>query len=127
MLDNDRKPVIMVVDNQPEVAEVGVIICQTLGMRHSNREPIILVVDDEDDLARLGAQLVEMCGYRGISCTSVKEAKSLLKECDLVFTDLKMDGLTGFDLIEWIRSEGSDIPIVATSGNQHALSEGSEI
>ena len=91
-------------------------------MPNGNKEPVILVVDNEEDLARLGAQLVEMCGYRGISCSSGLEARALLRECDLVFTDLVMDGFTGMDLIEWIRADGNDIPIVATSGSPEPLS-----
>ena len=82
---------------------------------------VILVLDDEEDLARIGAQLAEMCGYKGIYCTSVAEAKSLIKECDLLFTDVAMEGPTGLDLIKWIHAEGNDIPIVATSGAPEPL------
>ena len=51
----------------------------------------------------------------------ISQAKLRLRECDLVFTDLAMDIVSGLELIKWIRGEGYDLPIVATSGNVGSL------
>lgn len=86
-------------------------------------KPLIVVVDDNKGIAELGANMLKWCGYEAVCCFSADEAKSRLDQCDGVFTDLAMDGETGLELIEWIRSEDYDILIVATSGDPVLLSE----
>ena len=91
-------------------------------MFQGETKPLIVVVDDNKGIAELGANMLKWCGYEAVCCFSADEARSRLDECDGVFTDLAMDGETGLELIEWIRAEGNDMPIVATSGDPVPLS-----
>lgn len=86
-------------------------------------EPLaqILVVDDEQ------VQLDTVCrgllfyGYRCQSVLSVEAAIAVLADhggtsVDLVLTDLTMPGRSGIDLIERVRKDWPELPIVVFTG-----------
>jgi two-component system LytT family response regulator len=83
------------------------------------------IVDDEE-LARRGVRArldrhddVEI----GAECASGREAVEALQEddFDLVFLDVQMPGLDGFDVIEAIGPEAMPVTIFVTAYDEHAL------
>ena len=74
----------------------------------------ILIVEDDNDINRLLQKLLEKENYKVIPAYSGTEGKLLvgMNEVDLVICDLMLPGLSGEELIGYIRKE-SNIPIIA--------------
>jgi CheY-like chemotaxis protein len=80
----------------------------------------ILVVDDESLLLTMAETILAEFGYRVLTASSGQKALQLLAQpetrVNLVITDLVMPGMGGRELIERIRQEGLEMPIITTSG-----------
>lgn len=78
----------------------------------------ILVVDDEEMLRSLLQTLLERDGYRTLSAASVAEARELLREqsVDVIVSDIKMPGESGYDLLRYVRENHPDIGVVMMTG-----------
>jgi len=87
-------------------------------MRAEAEQPSILVVDDNPDLARLVAALLEESGMSARRVSSGKEALHALEEAyfDLVLSDVKMPEMDGLELLERMRSDFPEIPVVLLTG-----------
>ena len=94
----------------------------------------ILIVDDEPNIRTLMHRYLQLdsidsdCAENGLS------AQRMLKEelYDACLVDLRMPGMDGLSLIEWIRSEGFRMPIIMVSAHGEipdavsALKEGAQ-
>ena len=69
--------------------------------------PLVLVVDDMADTRRLMRRLLERDGIRVVEAKSGEEAIEAIRRNrpDLVVLDLRMPGLSGFDVARWLRSQ----------------------
>lgn len=78
----------------------------------------ILVVEDESDVNHLLASILEP--YTVTSAYSGTEARLLLCQntYDLILLDLMLPGMTGEELIAWMRQEGKNIPVIVLSAKQ---------
>jgi DNA-binding NtrC family response regulator len=78
----------------------------------------VLVVDDEKNVRVLFERVLSKEGYQVECAASGGEAidKLAKNSFDLVVTDLKMDGLDGFDVIKKGKRERRDLPFVLISG-----------
>ncbi|MBV8764038.1 MAG: sigma-54-dependent Fis family transcriptional regulator [Hyphomicrobiales bacterium] len=74
----------------------------------------ILIVDDEKRLAELLSASIADRGYRTIVCASAEEALEAFDPAtiDLVISDLRMPGRDGRSLLNEIRAQAPDIPVV---------------
>jgi len=74
----------------------------------------ILVVDDDERLLETLAILVRQLGHTALTAPDVATAEQLLSahEVDLVVTDLRMPGGSGLDLLERIRDDAPDTPVI---------------
>lgn len=74
----------------------------------------ILVAEDETSLNDLLQDALRMNGYETISAKHGMEALRLIREekPDLVILDINMPNLDGFEVIEKIRNENNNIPII---------------
>ena len=96
-------------------------------MKPDNSKQLIraLVVDDEA-LARQGLELrladidgVEVVG----SCQNGREALEMIadKEPDLMFLDIQMPGMTGFDVVEQLQQDNMPLIVFVTAYDEYAV------
>jgi len=80
----------------------------------------VLVVDDESLLLTMAETILSDFGYKILTANSGSKALHILSQpdtkVDLVVTDLVMPGLDGRELIERIRQQRLDVPILCMSG-----------
>jgi len=79
----------------------------------------ILVVDDESLLLTMAETILSDFGYKVLTANNGQKALQLLtppSTVNLVITDLVMPGMGGRELMERIRQQGLEMPIIATSG-----------
>ncbi len=78
----------------------------------------IMVVDDEAGLGEALKLSLEMVGYRVVFSASPREALEIFKKTpfDLVITDLRMPGMTGWELAAEIKRFSPRTPIIAMTG-----------
>ena len=79
----------------------------------------VLFVDDEEELV---TTIVERLEYRGIDADFALSGKKALakmreKSYDVVVLDLKMPGMSGADVMEVIRKEHPQIPVLLITGH----------
>ena len=79
----------------------------------------ILVVDDEADLRSLFKDTLEFLGYEVITCSNAEDAIRFAYELhpSLVFTDIVMPGMSGFDFCRFLKNDRrtKDIFVVIVS------------
>jgi two-component system NtrC family response regulator len=74
----------------------------------------ILIVDDEKNYTLVLAAVLEDVGFETLTANSGSEALAVLAESDvdLVLTDMKMPSMDGIDLLERIKAEDADLPVI---------------
>ena len=79
----------------------------------------ILWVDDDASITEVISELLELIGHKCTIANNGKNALEHLSEntCDIVFTDIGMSGMNGWELIAAIRNSfGNQIKIITVSG-----------
>ncbi|MDT4761895.1 sigma-54 dependent transcriptional regulator [Sphaerochaeta sp. PS] len=79
----------------------------------------ILIVDDETNIRELMHRYLHLDGIDSDCAENGLSAQRMLKDelYDACLIDLKMPGMDGNSLIEWIRSEGFRMPIIMVSAH----------
>ena len=77
----------------------------------------VLIVDDEKNIRESIGRLFSLEGIESAMAADGTEAAARLSEAafDAVVLDLKMPGMGGQELLEWIRSEGVRAPVIMIS------------
>ena len=83
----------------------------------------ILVVDDEQHMLLTVQFILQSAGYAVRAASSGEEALELARSCratgqgfDLILTDVQMQGITGFQLIDSLRASGIEAPVLVMTG-----------
>jgi signal transduction histidine kinase/CheY-like chemotaxis protein len=80
----------------------------------------ILLVDDEASVRRPLRQALGLCGYTVIEARDGLEALRLHgrpeSRCDLVVLDVKMPGMSGWDVLSELKRRDARLPVILTSG-----------
>jgi two-component system response regulator FixJ len=81
--------------------------------------PLVCVVDDDDGVRRLTCRLLEQAGneVKGYSGAAPFFAEFDESRTACVVTDLRMPGTDGGQLLERLRSAGSDVAVVLITGH----------
>ena len=79
----------------------------------------ILTIDDEENIRNGLADNFELEGYEVKQAASGEEGLKLIAEggIDLVITDLRMDGISGSEVVKKVTSEYPGIPIIVLTGH----------
>jgi two-component system response regulator FixJ len=81
-------------------------------------EPCVYIIDDDESIRTSVECLVECMG---ITSNSFESAELLLEEtdssiCGCVFTDLRLVGISGLELIKQLKTSGYHVPAILVSG-----------
>jgi PAS domain S-box-containing protein len=78
----------------------------------------LLVIDDEKDVLHLVQEMLRMAGHEVTAFNDGREALEWIEggEFDLVFTDLGMPGVNGWDIAKKVKECKPDVPVVMISG-----------
>ena len=98
---------------EPSVAAVNSALTKNLAGNET-----ILVVDDEDKLLELCTEILSQQGYRVLPANNCTEALQLLdnNKIDLMFSDVVMPDMDGYELALMVAQKYPDIKIQMTSG-----------
>lgn len=79
--------------------------------------PRVLVIDDDQEIHRLLRARLEARGYHVSAASSGEEGITKLRELnpDLVFLDVAMSGMSGIDVLDFVRSQGFDVAVILTT------------
>ena len=79
----------------------------------------ILFIDDDTDSLAMYVRAVSLANHQADIASSVKEGWELIKKkpYDLVFVDLNIPGVSGFELLQMVRkdSKTKKIPVIVIS------------
>lgn len=78
------------------------------------RIPIVAVVDDDEAVREA---LCDLLMVAGLSCRSFASGRAFLADpspqhIDCILTDIRMPGMSGLELIERMRAEGRNQPVI---------------
>lgn len=86
----------------------------------------VLIVDDDQLCHEVVRSILDSAGIKTQSCYNVDSALDVLSanSFDLIVTDVIMPGRHGTELIQQLRSEGNQTPIIAmTAGHENAVDD----
>lgn len=91
----------------------------------SRYAPRVLVIDDDEGVANVIWSVLEREGYRVTVADRMEQALIVLGQkgdrCDLVLTDIFMEGMGGIEGIRRIRAARPEVRIIAISGGWGAI------
>ena len=78
----------------------------------------ILLAEDDPTIRKLYGEVLESCGHAVITARDGREALTQIAEgeCDLVVMDLHMPNMNGFEALEEMKRQGSNLPVIVISG-----------
>lgn len=81
--------------------------------------PTILVVDDEIAIRETLAKILEYEQYRVLAAADGPQALQVLQDHAVaaVLLDIKMPGMDGFEVLERVRAEHGQVPVIIISGH----------
>ncbi|MBC8012278.1 MAG: response regulator transcription factor [Burkholderiales bacterium] len=82
-------------------------------------QPLILIVEDEPELAKLMSSYLEEAGMRTQICHRAQLAARFLKSnfANLLLLDITLPDKTGFELLEQLREDNVNTPVIFVTGN----------
>jgi EAL domain-containing protein (putative c-di-GMP-specific phosphodiesterase class I) len=78
-----------------------------------------LIVDDEEAILRVHARVLSTAGYQVETAADGLAAERALKQTpfDVILSDIDMPGMNGIALLERVRQNDLDVPVVFITGN----------
>jgi len=86
--------------------------------------PRVLVVEDEYLVRDMIAYELKLAGFEVLEAESAEDGLALLAQgdrLDLLFTDIRLPGMDGWQLAEEIRARHADVPVIYASGYAERL------
>ena len=91
------------------------------------KAPTVLVVDDEPVICTLASEYLRDAGYRTLEAHNAQQAIDLLERgerVDVVFSDIQMPGMDGFELQRWLRQHQPRVRVLRSSGVENVKAAG---
>lgn len=93
-----------------------------LGWQDVNfRESTVLIIDDVEDNLKFLGEMLDYAGLKVIKANNAEQAINILtyEAPDLVITDIRMPGMDGFDLLDYMKDNDftAGIPVIASSAS----------
>ena len=82
------------------------------------KKPTVLIVDDEKDILDLLKQVVELENFKVTTSLKVEDALQIVEKdkIDAIISDINFPGMTGIDLLESVKRQHDDIPVILITG-----------
>ncbi len=87
--------------------------------RRQEVEPVALIVDDDEDIRDLACTVLTAVGCKVLMAGNGDEALAILRRdipVHLLFTDIVMPGMTGWELAHEAKKARPDLRVIYTSG-----------
>ncbi len=83
-----------------------------------DRRARVLLVDDEDPVRSVYEEILQISGHDVVAASGGEEALARFQKgrFDLLITDLSMDGMSGFELVERVKQVDPEVPVILLSG-----------
>jgi DNA-binding NtrC family response regulator len=80
----------------------------------------VLCIDDEEELVSAWVERLIMRGIDAEGVTNGHDAMQRVKEkkFDVVILDIKMPGISGFEIMKRIKNQDPDMPVILITGHQ---------
>ncbi len=79
--------------------------------------PKILIVEDEESVRQALVKILENFGHKVLAAADANEGLEKFNDgVDIVFTDLGLPGLSGWDMARAIKKKSTKVPVVLLSG-----------
>jgi two-component system, response regulator PdtaR len=81
--------------------------------------PLVLVVDDEPVVCLLASDCLQEAGFRTLEAHTAQQAIDVMEsgqEVDIVFSDIQMPGMDGFELQRWVKLNRPRVKVLLASG-----------
>jgi CheY-like chemotaxis protein len=113
-----RVPGFAKLDTGTSPAAEPLAIVDEQGPVRSEHGASVLVIDDDPLIRRTMADLLALDGHQATLAADGKEGISLFEsgEYDVVFTDLAMPGMSGWDVAAATKAKRPHIPVVIVTG-----------
>lgn len=87
--------------------------------------PTIVIIEDEEQLAAVIATHLEEAGMRTQVCHRAAHAQRFLQRnfANLLLLDLNLPDQSGFALLEELKKQGLDVPVIFLTGNTQELAK----
>jgi CheY-like chemotaxis protein len=101
--------------------------------QHHVGQHVVLVVDDEFLVRTVLSEILKDAGFHVLQAETAHDAIAILEHppqvdhVDLVFSDVKMPGMDGFELARWVNEHKTDMPVILASGYVGKTSMASEL
>jgi DNA-binding NtrC family response regulator len=84
-----------------------------------NAMPTVLVIDDESATLTMFRLFVNAYGYTVLTAENGETGRQLVRDRhpDIVFTDLKMPGMDGFEVLKQIKKRSPRIEVIVITGH----------
>lgn len=86
---------------------------------HRSNAPRVLIVEDDFLVRDMIIRELELAGFEVLEAASAEDALALLPQVDgidLLFTDIRLPGMDGWQLAESVRGRYGDVPVIYASG-----------
>jgi len=97
------------------------------GLSVQQKPASILLIDDEADILTLFKKFLEVSGYSTYGFVSptaaVEHFKQNPKSYHIIITDVRMPGMSGFEVIRQVKKINPDVKIVMTSSFEINIDE----
>ncbi len=115
------------VRSEPGVGTWFELLWPSLPVPNPKPEPVpevrssrsVLVIDDNQSVRGAAVEMIRVLGYTAVEANTGEEGLALIKQRapDLVLLDISLPGMSGWEVLERIRSSAPEVRVIMSSGH----------